>query len=99
MWVRFTAAHLCLDASSRVRLQVIKILETAAKARSAAFAPDGENLAVGVATGGLHVFVFHPAAAQVHWSAVATDAVSALAYSPDGALLAAGSHDQCASIL
>lgn len=78
-------------------MQVIKVIELAAKARSAAFSPDGEHLAVGLSTGGLHVFAFHPSVQQVHWSAAAAEAISVLAYSPDGKLLAAGGHDQCAS--
>ena len=79
-------------------MQVIKVLETAGKARSVAFSPSGEHLAVGVASGGVQVFAFHPQLQQVHWSAPATDAVSVLSYSPDGRLLAVGSNDQCAPV-
>jgi hypothetical protein len=75
---------------------VLRILETAAKARCAAFAPNGEHLAVGLATGGLHVFAFHPAVRQVHWSMPASDAITVLAFSADGGRLAAGGRDQCA---
>jgi hypothetical protein len=35
------------------------------KARSAAFSPSGEHLAVGMYSGGLKVLEFHPALAQV----------------------------------
>lgn len=77
-------------------MQVIKVLQTAGRARSVAWSPDGEHLAVGVVTGGVQVFAFHPRLQQMHWGAPAKDAVSVLAYSPDGRYLAAGSHDQCA---
>lgn len=77
-------------------MQVIKVIQTAGKARSVAFSPDGEHLAVGVATGGVQVFTFHPRLQQIHWAVPARDAVCVLAYSPDGRYLAAGSHDQCA---
>lgn len=77
-------------------MQVIKVLETAAKASAAVFSPSGEHLAVGLANGGLQVFEFHPTLQQVHWSVTAKDTVSTLAYSPDGRWLAVGSHDQCA---
>jgi WD40 repeat protein len=80
-------------------LQVIKVLETAAKASTASFSPSGEHLAVGLANGGLQVFEFHPTLQQVHWSMAATAYISVLAFSPDGKWLAAGSHDQYDSLL
>jgi hypothetical protein len=90
---------LCTDTCGyRVaQLQVVKVLQTAGLARAVAFSADGEHLAVGVHTGGIQVFVFHPQVQQMNWRAIAADGITVLSYSPSGAFLAAGSRDQCGS--
>ena len=64
------------------------------RARTAAFSPDGQHLAVGLAAGGLQVYRFYPTLQQIHWSRPFTAAITVLAYSPDGKHLAAGGHEQ-----
>lgn len=73
---------------------MIKVLTVGGKARCGAFSPDGNHLAVGLASGALQVYEFYPNLKQIHWSIPFKGAVSVLAYSPDGRHLAAGSHDQ-----
>ncbi|KAG2487374.1 hypothetical protein HYH03_013944 [Edaphochlamys debaryana] len=63
-------------------------------ARSCAFSPDGQQLAVGCGNGGVKVLEFHPTVRQVWWGKTFGSSVDELKYSPCGRFLAAGSHDQ-----
>jgi hypothetical protein len=47
-------------------LRVIQLAAAGDKARSAAFSPNGEHLAVGMYSGGLKVLEFYPHMAQVN---------------------------------
>lgn len=78
-------------------LQIVKVVSVPERARSLAFSPNGENLAVGMQSGALCILCFHPNVEEVAWSVPCSDCITVLAYSPNGQLIAAGSRDQCAT--
>lgn len=80
------------DGDSR---RVTAVLDVKGKVRSLAFDYSGALLAVGLADGGVRVLDVRalPRAVQVAWCKTLSSAVDELKFSPDGALLAAGSHD------
>lgn len=75
-------------------LQIVKVVTVAERARCLAFAPNGEHLAVGMHSGALATMGFHPTVQELSFAVPCSDAISALAYSPDGKYIAAGSRDQ-----
>jgi WD40 repeat protein len=65
---------------------------------SVCFSPDGSHVAVGCASGALHVLLTDcggepPLSMQAFSTAVAEEALSVVRYSPNGHYLATGSHD------
>ncbi|KAG1660540.1 hypothetical protein FOA52_003891 [Chlamydomonas sp. UWO 241] len=86
-----------MSSATRRPLRVVHLGTKGDCARSGAFSPDGQHLAVGLAGGGIKVMQFHPQVTQLAWckDTVAKDAsIDELKYSPCGRFLAAGSHDQ-----
>jgi len=72
----------------------IRLVETARVARSVAWSPDGNQLAIGCRDGELQVLEFHPVMQQVFWATDCTGPIEDLKYSPSGDFLAVASRDQ-----
>jgi len=83
-----------MSAATHKPLRVVQLGMKGECARSGAFSPDGQHLAVGLSGGGLQVMEFHPNVTQVAWCKDSNESIDELKYSPCGRFLAAGSHDQ-----
>ncbi|KAF5837533.1 hypothetical protein DUNSADRAFT_4226 [Dunaliella salina] len=75
------------------RRQLIAKVNVGLAARSVAFSPNGAHLAVGTITGSIRVVQVEDMSQKVAEMHFSSQGIKELKYSPDGTMMAAGSHD------
>ena len=85
------------DGKLRALVDVKRFGDASLRATSLDFSPLGDMLAVGFASGGLKILAF-PSLDELFWTRTFTSAVDVVRFSPDGRLLAAGSHDAAVDV-
>ena len=85
------------DSKLRALVDVKRFKDASLKPTSLDFSPLGDMLAVGFAGGGLKILAF-PSLDELFWTRTFTSAIDVVKFSPDGSLLAAGSHDAAVDI-